>query len=243
MQSKAIYFLPVWDTVSTSWEKVKGAKESIWAGALLTICIAIAIGILAAIGKNIHPIVGSFFNFIYAFVNFFLQLGFIYIGIRRAADLPISYKQIFRPFKLSILSNLILLYIIKFLIYLPFIILMATGMFLNQSFIIFSIGSLISLLAYIGLIYLSVRLLLSAYFILDKGDLSPFDALKLSYNATRGNFWRIIGVLLCQIGILILGLITLGIGLIWFIPLILIITGTLYRRLQANIPDKLLTNV
>ena len=53
-----------------------------------------------------------------------MQIGLIYIGIRRSLDLPISYDLIFTPFNYHIFWRAIGLYLLKILLLLPFAILL-----------------------------------------------------------------------------------------------------------------------
>jgi hypothetical protein len=80
-------------------------------------------------------------------------------------------------------------------------------------------------------IYWSVRLYMFPWVLVDK-DVGPFEALRQSWEMTRGSFWNLIllGVLLC--GINILGTIALLLGLLVTIPLSVVAVGYAYRRME-----------
>ena len=72
-------------------------------------------------------------------------------------------------------------------------------------------------------------------FVLDK-KANPWQALKLSFRATRSNYWPLLGLVMVEFGIVIASALSLGIGLIWTAPLLLILYGMVYKKLSLNIP-------
>ncbi len=80
-------------------------------------------------------------------------------------------------------------------------------------------------------IYLSVRWYLFPWVLVDKG-VGPFEALRQSWEMTRGSFWNLflLGFLLCLINIL--GMMALLIGLLVTIPLTVVAVGYVYRHLE-----------
>ena len=95
------YLLPVWDLVGYSWKKVSGSKGTFWA--FIGICILIMLGFLL-VQKLAHPI-SHLIIFIGQIISYLLQMGLIYLGIRRAQDLPISYPMGFRAFEKPVIKN------------------------------------------------------------------------------------------------------------------------------------------
>ena len=89
------------------------------------------------------------------------------------------------------------------------------------------------LLLFIPGIIISIKLQFVNYFILDKG-MGPIEAMKASWNATKGVKWAlfVLGILLGLINLL--GLLALVIGLFWTYPATLIATAYVYRKLSAK---------
>lgn len=82
-------------------------------------------------------------------------------------------------------------------------------------------------------IYWSVRLYLFPWVLVDKG-VGPIEAIRQSWEMTRGSFWNLFlfGVLLCLINIL--GMCAILLGLLVTIPLSVVAIGFVYRRLEET---------
>ena len=102
------------------------------------------------------------------------------------------------------------------------------------STILVSIITMVGFLLFVipGII-LAVRLAFFAYFIVDK-EAGPIDAIKKSWNLTRGSFWNIslFGLLLA--GFNILGALALLVGLIFTIPTTWVAWAVFYEKLKAT---------
>ncbi|HTM64456.1 MAG TPA: hypothetical protein VL360_08180 [Gammaproteobacteria bacterium] len=226
--------LPVWDTISTAWEKTYGAKATFWGAILILAAIMFGIGVLEGISSQ-SSVISGLFQVIGNILGYFLQLGIIYIGITRAKDLPINYKMMFTTFDLMLALRLIGLYILQTLIFLIPIAIGAIGVYIymmGSSSTTF-IGGLIFLISVIIGIVIAIRLSLSMAFILDTRE-GPVAAIKHSLAATNHNFWNLVGIYLLQVIIIIVSIIPLGIGLIWSIPFVLINYGMIYKILRVN---------
>lgn len=83
-----------------------------------------------------------------------------------------------------------------------------------------------------GVIF-ATRLQYTSYLIVDK-DLGPLEAIKKSWAITKGNTWNLFffGILLVLINLL--GLICLIVGLFITVPLSLLATTFVYRKLLNN---------
>jgi hypothetical protein len=249
----ATYLLPVGETISASWDKVKGAKSTFWAVVVFSIVIAFGIGILSAIAGNFSLGFGMLISFIGQLVNVLIQVGLLYIGIQRAKNLPITYKQMFYAFELSRAGKVIGVYLLQFLVLLPVVLLFALlpvlilGPAINTVFVSGVNGTNILLTSWtlIGIIiglYLSIRMILSLGFILDK-NVNAWVAIQLSFDATRNNEFRLICLFIFQIIILMLAAIPFGIGLIWALPLVFIVYGMTYNNMLNNLhPSKVIRN-
>lgn len=235
--------IPAWETVITAWQKVKGAKGSIWAICLIMIVFWIATSFLDEhLIKHTLPILSPVLQFIFRILSFLLEMGLLYIGIQRAFDLPISYEQAFRTFKAKLALRIIILYILEVLIFIPlaFLIVIPTFIFYTVVHLtttalwLTTLASFCLIVGIIGTCYIGIRLWLAMAFVLDK-NVGPIQAIKLSFRATRGNFWNLVAIFLLQFLFIMVSLIPLGIGLIWTIPFAVILYGVVYKRLLVNV--------
>jgi hypothetical protein len=227
------YQLPVVDTISTAWDKVSGAKGSVWAAIVILFVIMFVLGFVQGIFENVSHIFAMLLGLVFSIVNLLLQIGLIYIGIARAFNKPISYRLMFNTFNTTTALNIVGVYILKFLIILVPAILIILAVIMSQAGQSTALAFLIGLVGVVSAFYLSIRLFVAIGYVLDKG-LGPVAAIKMSFKATRGNVLNLLGLAILQICIFIIAAIPLGIGLIWAIPLGLIIYGTVYKRLSSN---------
>jgi len=230
------YSLPVFETLQTSWSKVHGSKSTIWGALLLLLVIMIGLGIcnyiITAFAKPIQPLI----NFFVQVIGILFGMGMLYMGIKRAQDLPISYNQLFRAFDDWLWVSIIAVYILQVLIMTIPIMCFMLGLFLYALMHTVTALVLTIILCIASLfltIYLAVRMMLSMAFVVDKKT-NPWESIKLSFRATQSNFWRLVGIFLLQILIVFISAIPLGIGLIWTIPFKYINFGMIYKNLSLN---------
>jgi hypothetical protein len=214
------YLLPVEDTIRSSWGKVKGSKASFWAALAISILISIGFGLITGVLSNISEFLSNLVGLIGQFINTLISMG-----ILRAKNAPINFKQMFYAFNKSLAIKVILLYLLQMLIFLPLVLIFifvpmmvfgtAIGDTLSSGFSLgnFMLASWIVLGILVG-IYLMLRLLLSMGFILDKG-VGPWSAIKMSFTASKNNELRLFAIVAFQILAIIIGAIPFGIGLIW----------------------------
>lgn len=225
------YELPVWETITTAWEKVYGAKQTIWAALGIIILVSIGFGILEGLTKNAAILYGLI-CLIGNVISYFLEFGLIYLGIRRALILPIEWKMVFRVISdFQMAFWIVCAYLLMMLAYLPAGIIAGIGVALLTVSV--PLAMVFFILATVVMIYVSARLILTLAFIIDKG-VNAIDAIKASINATRSNVLAITAILILQAIIIIISAIPLGIGLIWTIPFSLIVYGLMYQRLLVN---------
>jgi len=82
-------------------------------------------------------------------------------------------------------------------------------------------------------VYWAVRLYMFPWVMVDKG-VGPFEALRQSWEITRGSFWNLFGLFILLFGINLLGMIALVVGLLVTIPLSIVAVGYAYRRLEEQ---------
>lgn len=230
------YSLPVFETLQISWSKVHGSKSTIWGALLLMMVILMGLGIcnfiIMAVAKPIQPVVNVFMQIL----GLLFGMGLLYMGIKRAQDLPISYNQIFRAFDNWLWVSIIAIYILQVLIMIiPAMCIMA-GIFLyalihTPTALIMTI--ILGIIGVFATIYLAVRMMLSMAFVMDK-ETGPWESIKLSFRATQSNFWKLIGIFLLQMLIIFISALPLFIGLIWTIPFKYINYGMIYKNLSLN---------
>lgn len=236
------YLIPVKDTIASAWRKVYGAKGSFWAAMLLLIVLSIILYGIQALFDYILPSLDSIVGIVVQAIDYLLQMGIIFFGIQRAFDLPISYSLLFRSFKYPLWVKMIGLYILQVLIFIIPVLLLFIPMILKASLengdslspLPLIISIILVVIGVIVIIILAIRLALSNAFVLDK-QLGPVDAIRASFQATRGNFWRLLGIMIIQLAIVLVSVIPFGIGLIWTIPFAYILYGLVYKRLLVNV--------
>jgi uncharacterized protein (DUF983 family) len=207
------YNLVIGEVVSESWAKVSGTKGAAFgAVALMYIISLVVVGVggalVAMLGideNNVGLFIVSqlFVQLLYMVTLWVFSAGVIMIGVRRAADQPFGFSMLFDGFsKVGTVIAAMLLQTV--LITLGFALLIIPG------------------------IYLSIAYALTLPLIMEKG-LSPWEALETSRKAIHHCWFQVFGLYLLMGLIFMAGSITLGIGLIWVIPMSLIMLGIVYR--------------
>lgn len=228
------YQLPIEETLRSSWDKVSGAKSAFWTAFIIALVIMLAVSGLVYALSNAAPKIQPVFNLILQVVGYLIEMGIIYMGIKRAQDLPIAFGLIFHAFEGKLALKLILLYILQVIVFLiPILLIIASVFLFAISGAMAILGSIFFIAGFLGMIYLAVRLGLSMAFVLDT-DAGPWNAIKLSYRATHRNFWNLFFITLLQSLIIFISAIPFGLGLIWTIPFAFINYGMVYKKLATN---------
>ncbi len=82
-------------------------------------------------------------------------------------------------------------------------------------------------------VFLALSFIFSSYLIVDKGR-GPIEAIKESWNMTKGHKWRLLLLIMTVIGLNILGLLALLVGLLVTIPVSMLAIVHAYRALERN---------
>ena len=100
-------------------------------------------------------------------------------------------------------------------------------------------NTLVTILTIVGLLFfivpgiiLAVRSQFFAYFIVEN-EIGPIDAIKKSWNLTKGSFWNIFLFGLLAVGVQILGALALLVGLIFTTPTMWVAWAVVYEKLKA----------
>lgn len=238
-----IFLIPVEETIRSSWDRVSGSKKSFWAAIGLSFLIAFGIGLIAGFISNFSDILAAIINIIGQVISTLISMGLVYMGIRRAKDIPIEFKQMFYAFNLNIALRILGVYAIQFLIFFPltlfflFVPMLIFGTAIGDTFtsglnfanfLLVSWGVFGLLIA----LYLTLRMLLSMAFVLDMNT-SSWEAVKMSFRVTSKNELRLLAIVVIQLLALMVGGLLLGIGLIWTMPFSLIVYGMTYKKLRS----------
>lgn len=70
---------------------------------------------------------------------------------------------------------------------------------------------------------------LVSFFIIDRGR-GPPEALALAYSLVLGNLARFLMLMLLSLGLMAAGVLTLGVGLIWVVPFLSIVSGVIHAE-------------
>jgi membrane-anchored glycerophosphoryl diester phosphodiesterase (GDPDase) len=231
-----IYHLPVYQAIQIAWGKVKGSKSTFWRAFVGIVILFFIFMVLQSLLIKLGVIPsGQFIRMTAHIVQFILGCSLIYIGIRRAMDLPISFKMITYPLNGDLILKFACLYALKFFILLPSMALFALASYLRTTPNLFNhwFSLLIYWVALGTLVYLAVRMWLSLAVILDK-KLSAWQAIKISFKATQHNVGGLIGFYILNMLIIIVSIIPFGIGLIWSMPYAFIAYGVIYKLLMDS---------
>lgn len=227
-----IYLLPIKASLRTAWDKIHGSKKTVWAAIGMTVLIvflcAVIEGLITTLFPRVHPVTDA----ILKLIAYLLQIGLLYIGIKRAQDQPIFYNMIFKTFELRTGLYVIILQFLQTLILTIPIALTLLAFQLDTKIL----GIILIILFIPFVIYLLVRMGMATAFILDQ-EKNPWTAIVLSFRITRGNFWRLLLIVIAQTLIILVSMVPLGLGLIWSIPFSLILYGVIFKNLLVNLTN------
>lgn len=201
------YTLDFGETLSEAWSLTNGAKLQLLIAAVLAFFIsgavnAVSTGIFESI---LGPLGGALVAQIAAaLVTTPLFVGLTLLGIRRASNAEIKATSIFNNYDKVI--PLFLTYLIMYvLIIIGFILLVIPGIYLSVAY--------------------TSALVLAA----EKG-MSPWQALETSRKAITHKWFTVFGLYIVMSIICGLSAIPLLIGLVWTIPMFVIVSGIIYRN-------------
>lgn len=221
-----------------AWQRTKGTKGLIIGGFLvfyaamfalvnvLSIILAVVgvagiagAGLLAgedaggglAVGAMIAFVLGSFvIGMLAAALTYPLLAGVNMLGIRRAADQPLRFNEIFSHFGRT----------------LPVVIcVLLSSLLITLGYCLFVLPG----------IYLTVAYMLAVPLVVERG-LSPWAALEASRKAITQHWFKVCALLLIVGVLATLSVFTLGIALIWLLPWAIVCLGVLYRTIFGVLP-------
>lgn len=228
------YDFAIFDLLGEAWRKTKGTKGLIWGGlfacagvligaqlALYLVAMVLGLGAfgLAAIGGGegaaMAGVVGMLLLTVLSTVvslaiTYPFMAGFNMIGIRQAAGQPLRFGEFFAHFNrtLALLGAAILMSIA---IIIGFALLVLPG------------------------IYLSIATLLTIPLVVER-KLSPWQAMMVSCKAITQHWFKVFFLFLTMNIVVWFSMLPLGIGLIWTIPMFIVMIGVLYNRIFGVLP-------
>lgn len=202
------------EALNEAWQYTKGAKASIWAAVgvmyLIMLILGLGLGFMqAAVGLDTDSAIGVWAEIgvqsLVSALSTLFTAGLMYMGVRRAAERSLTWKMVFNgfsmAFKLIIASILMTLLIVS-----GVVLLVLPG------------------------IYLAVGYTMTLPLMLDR-QLDPWQAMEISRKAIHKVWWKVFGLFFVMGLLYIVSSIPLGIGLIWTVPMSVILVGVVYRYL------------
>lgn len=210
---------------SNAVSKVNGSK---WEFMQVLLCQFLFVFCLIVIQIHDHVSFGTGYHIVLQvirlIVDSLLAIIYLYFGIRRAQGQSISINDIRNVFKFRILCNQFAYIILWALV--SFLCILASTM---KPYSALLLGGV--------MVFFGIRLTLTNSFIIDK-NMNFIDAIESSFHSTKGNFWKLTASLLLFVCLFLGGIVTLGIGIIWLMPLIYIFMGEIYLQLSDGFDKK-----
>jgi uncharacterized membrane protein len=197
----------VGDIISEAWKNLSGFKGTYWLAmlgyfAVMLAFVAAQFAVMqVADSMALYTILEIASNIVAAP----MFVGLMMIGVYRAAGREVSPGMVFSYFPRTL--PIVLLNIVM-------VVMVIIGI----------------LLLVLPGIYLAIAYGLCFPLLVEK-RMGVWEALETSRKAISKSWFRYAGLMLCSLGLLLVGALALGIGLIWMLPLVALILGTVYHRL------------
>jgi len=241
------YHLQMKTILKEAWQKTNGMKKKFW-GAFGIVVLAIA-GIVFVETLMTMPlllfwpeirldkIASNVFQIVNDFIFFPLITGLLLISIRHVTGQAIRSSLVLRGWKVSKLFwNLIFALFIFFVLVLPIGVLfaIATGIFSNPALSLKILGGIIYLMGGLLLLYLLIAYTLAPLLIIER-ELGAWQAVSISIRTVNKHWFSVFAVRVVMMLLAVIpGVITLGIGLIWLVPMSFNMYGVLYREMVGT---------
>ncbi len=197
--------------IKDAYHYSKGAKGSIWAGVIVMYLVLIGLGIgsvflLPQWMEQTDSVQAILFEgglqAVFSFLSFVFTAGILMIAVQKIGQKPFSWRTVFSGF--SRVGSLLLLFILQ-------------SIMLVIGFLLFVLPG----------IYLSVGYILAIPLLFVRG-LSPWQALEESRKAVHKRWWTVFFAMITMSILMGLSAIPLGLGLIWTVPMFVVLVGVLY---------------
>ena len=204
------YDFSIREVLAESWRLTSGVKGTFVAayGMMLLISFGLSIGftllqVLLGLAGIPSAALGMASQLTVTVALYPVVAGIVMIGVYRASGLPVRYKMIFGFFQYAV----------------PIII-------VNVLVTIFTVVGFLLLL--LPGIYLAIAYVLAVPLVADRG-MQPWQAMEASRRAVGRHWFKIFGLYLVMGMIVLVSVIPLGIGMIWTVPMAIILNGVLFR--------------
>lgn len=193
-----------------AWELTAGVKGQIWGGLLVTygvtmLLAGILIGLVALLGLNPEGLVGTLFDLANSAFSAIFTAGLMLMGVHRVLGEPVVWTDVFAGFPKA--GQLVVAALLQMIL----------------------VGIGLMLLVLPG-IYLMVGYMMTFPLMLRQG-LAPWQAMETSRKAIHRVWWKMFGLSVLMMLICAISAIPFGIGLIWTLPLAVVLSGVIYCTL------------
>lgn len=205
------YDFTIGGILKEAWQKTSGVKGPIWGAAFLVLLVIIAMGIASWLlspmlgGDGDNLALSAALQITITVAIYPLMAGVMMIGIRHSVGLPVSWKVAFGYFS-YLLPIVIVAFLSTVLTFVGFLLLLLPG------------------------IYLSLAYMLVIPLVVDKG-MRPWPALEASRKAIHQCWFKVFGLYFVMVLIYLVSMIPLGLGMIWTLPMFVMVNAILYREL------------
>lgn len=188
-----------------AWDLISGFKATIWGAFLIYLGVTIAVTIpFEFLGKD-SAIMGFISQIVIGLVTYPLYAGLTILAIRRSIGAPTNAFMVF-DFYSKIVPIFLLYVLMVILIMVGFVLLVLPG------------------------IYLMISYSLAIPLLVEK-NMRLWDALETSRKMITKRWFSVFGLYLVVLIIMVISVLPLGIGLIWTLPLALVVPGIIYRNM------------
>ncbi len=204
----------VGEALTEAWRRTKGAKGTVWAamGVMYLVMLALGFGLVSLqMSSGLDPEsaggvwLGIGIEALSSAVSTLFTAGLLYLGVCLAAGKNCSWKMVAAGFPAAV-QLLIAAILMTLLVISGVVMLILPG------------------------IYLAVGYTLTLPLMLDRG-LGPWEAMEKSRKAIHKVWWKVFGLFLVMGIITAVSAIPVGIGLIWTLPMNVVLCGVVYRYL------------
>lgn len=212
------YDFTIGGLIGEAWKRTSGNKGKIWLTFILYFIVAAVLAIIFhAVGRiaGMAPDINASFavNFVRSFtlqsvqncITLPMMAGLLMMAIKLAVRASTDVTELFRHY-----NKIVPIIIVNFLM-----------------LIMIAIGTCLLVLPGI---YLAVSYYLAIPLIIEK-DLGPWEAMEASRKAITHHWFKVFFLYLALVVILLISGLMLGIGLIWTLPMTLLVGGVLYRTI------------
>lgn len=204
----------VGEALTEAWQRTKGAKGTVWGamGVMYLVMLVLGFGLVyLQMSSGLSPEstggvwLGIGIDALTSAVSTLFTAGLMYLGVCLAAEKSCSWKTIIEGFPVAV-QLLVATILMSLLIVSGLILLILPG------------------------IYLAVGYTLTFPLMLDR-RLGPWEAMEKSRKAIHKVWWKVFGLFFVMGLITAVSAIPLGIGLIWTLPMNVVLCGVVYRYL------------